>query len=80
MTLLSCDLIVSFFFSNSGIGRSVAILFAREGAHVVINYHSNTKDAEDTKGMVEDEGTQCMLIQGDVGSKHVCNKIVEQTV
>jgi len=65
---------------DSGIGRSVAILYAREGAHVVVCYHSNTEDAKKTQDLVEKEGRQCLLIQGDIGLKHQCNKIVEQTV
>lgn len=68
----------NFFFS--GIGRSVAVLFAREGANVVICYNSNTEDAEKTKGLVEKEGRQAFTIQADIGIKHNCNKIIEQTV
>jgi NAD(P)-dependent dehydrogenase (short-subunit alcohol dehydrogenase family) len=64
----------------SGIGRSVAVLFAREGANVVICYNSNTEDAQKTKEVVEKEGRQAITIQGDIGLKHTCNKIIEQTV
>lgn len=65
---------------DSGIGRSVAILFAREGANVVIIYHKNDKDAEHTKCMIEKEGTECLLIKGDVGSKKFCEDSIEKAV
>jgi len=65
---------------DSGIGRSVSILFAREGADVAICYFSNDKDAELTKQLVEKEGRKCLLLKGDVGDKHSCNSWVEQTM
>jgi NAD(P)-dependent dehydrogenase (short-subunit alcohol dehydrogenase family) len=65
---------------DSGIGRSVAILYAREGADVAISYHSSDKDAEDTRKFVEDEGRKCVVLKGDVGDKHTCIQWVEQTV
>jgi NAD(P)-dependent dehydrogenase (short-subunit alcohol dehydrogenase family) len=51
---------------DSGIGRAVAVLFAREGADVAIGYLSETEDAEITKRAVEKEGGRCILLSGDV--------------
>jgi len=65
---------------DSGIGRAVAILFAREGANVTIVYLDEHKDAEETKQLVEKEGTKCLLIAGDVGKKEFCKSTVEKTV
>lgn len=66
---------------DSGIGRAVAVLYAREGAHVAIVYLSEEqKDAEETKQAVEDEGRACMLIPGDVSDAAFCRRAVAQTV
>jgi len=66
---------------DSGIGRSVAIHFAREGADVAISYVENEKkDAEDTKALVEKEGRKCLLLPGDLQDKKYCISIVEDTV
>lgn len=65
---------------DSGIGRAVAIAFAREGADVAIVYLNEHDDAEETKRMVEEEGKRCILIPGDIGDDKVCKKAVEQTV
>jgi NAD(P)-dependent dehydrogenase (short-subunit alcohol dehydrogenase family) len=65
---------------DSGIGKSVAIYFAKEGADVVISYLNETKDAEDTKKQVEAEGRRCILMAGDIGEEDVCNRIVEDTI
>lgn len=65
---------------DSGIGRSVAILFAREGADVAIAYYSTDKDAEDTRKLVEAEGRRCLVLKGDVGDKHTCLEWVDRTV
>jgi short chain dehydrogenase len=51
---------------DSGIGRSVAVLFAREGADVAIAYLSEDKDAQDTRSYVEREGRRCLTVSGDV--------------
>jgi hypothetical protein len=51
---------------DSGIGRAVAILFAKEGADVAIAYLSEQQDAEETKSMVEFEGRTCLLIPGEL--------------
>lgn len=65
---------------DSGIGRAVAILYAREGAKVAIAYLEETKDAEETKRLVEAEGGECLLIKGDLGVKAHATKAVEDTV
>jgi NAD(P)-dependent dehydrogenase (short-subunit alcohol dehydrogenase family) len=65
---------------DSGIGRAVAVLFAREGADVAIVYLDEHKDAEDTKALVEREGRSCLTIAGDVTSPDFCRSAVEQTV
>jgi len=65
---------------DSGIGRSIAILYAREGASVTIVYIHNDKDAEDTKKLVEKEGGKCLNFKGDVGKKDICEQIVKKTV
>ncbi len=65
---------------DSGIGRAVAVLFAREGADVAIAYLSSTEDAEETRRHVEAEGQRCLLLQGDVKDKAWCEEAVEQTV
>ena len=65
---------------DSGIGRAVAVLFAREGADVAIVYLSEHKDAEVTKAAIEAEGQRCLLISGDVADRAFCKKAVQQTV
>jgi NAD(P)-dependent dehydrogenase (short-subunit alcohol dehydrogenase family) len=66
--------------ADSGIGRSVAILFAREGANVVIAYKEQHKDAEKTKSFIEKEGTKCLLVPGDLGVKQNCQKVIDKTI
>ena len=65
---------------DSGIGRSVAILYAKEGADVAIIYLSEGQDAEETKRLVEAEGKRCLTIKGDVGDEQFCQQSVQQTV
>lgn len=65
---------------DSGIGKSVAIYFAKEGANVAIVYLNEHQDAEGTKKLVEAEGVQCLLIAGDIGSEDVCKDIVNKTI
>jgi NAD(P)-dependent dehydrogenase (short-subunit alcohol dehydrogenase family) len=65
---------------DSGIGRAVSVLFAREGADVAIVYLEEDKDAEDTKKLVEAEGSACLLIKGDIGSSKFCADAVKGTV
>ena len=65
---------------DSGIGRSVAVMFAREGANVTIAYLDEHEDAEKTKKLVEQEGRRCLSIHGDIGKRAVCNRLVKRTV
>ncbi|MFW8594922.1 SDR family oxidoreductase [Cribrihabitans neustonicus] len=65
---------------DSGIGRATAVLFAREGADVVIVYLDEHDDAEKTRSLVEDEGRSALLLAGDVGSKTFCEEVLRQTL
>ena len=65
---------------DSGIGRAVAIAFAKEGADSVVVYLNEHQDAEETKRLVEKEGRRCVVIAGDVGDETFCRQTVEQTV
>lgn len=65
---------------DSGIGRAVAILFAKEGADVCVSYLNEHQDAEETKRQVEQAGRKCLLIPGDIGEEAHCQQIVERTV
>ncbi len=65
---------------DSGIGRAVAIAYAREGADVVISYLSEHDDAKDTAGWVEQAGRRAVLIAGDVSKSQHCRDIVDRTV
>jgi NAD(P)-dependent dehydrogenase (short-subunit alcohol dehydrogenase family) len=66
--------------ADSGIGRAVAALFAREGADVAIVYLCEHDDAEKTKQIVEQEGRKAIAIAGDIGDKSFCEQAVRQTV
>lgn len=65
---------------DSGIGRAVAIAYAREGADVAIAYLDEHEDAQETKRWVEQAGRQCLLLPGDLADKAQCLAIVERTV
>jgi NAD(P)-dependent dehydrogenase (short-subunit alcohol dehydrogenase family) len=65
---------------DSGIGRAVAVAFAKEGADVAIVYLEEHKDANETKRLVEDNGRRCLLVSGDVGQEGFCRKAVGQIV
>jgi NAD(P)-dependent dehydrogenase (short-subunit alcohol dehydrogenase family) len=65
---------------DSGIGRAVAVHFAREGANVAIVYLDENQDAKDTKTMVENEGGTCLLIRGDIRDEQFCKDAVSRTV
>ncbi|HEU5128175.1 MAG TPA: SDR family oxidoreductase [Glycomyces sp.] len=65
---------------DSGIGRAVAVAFAKEGADVAIAYLEEHEDAERTAELVEAERRQCALLPGDLGSARHCANVVEQTV
>ncbi|MFT8323462.1 MAG: SDR family oxidoreductase [Bacillus sp. (in: firmicutes)] len=65
---------------DSGIGRSVSIYYAKEGANVVIVYLNEHDDAQKTKELVEAEGVKCLALAGDVGDENFCKSVVEKTV
>jgi NAD(P)-dependent dehydrogenase (short-subunit alcohol dehydrogenase family) len=66
--------------ADSGIGRAVAALFAREGADVAIAYLCEDEDAQKSKEIVEKEGRRAILLRGDIGSKDFCDEAVRKTV
>lgn len=66
--------------ADSGIGRAVALAYAREGADVVAAYLNETEDAEETRRLVEEEGRACLLFQGDIADREVCRRLVRETV
>ena len=66
--------------ADSGIGRAVAALYAREGAKVAIVYLCEHDDAKETAGAVEDEGSEALTIAGDIGDKAFCEDAVKQVV
>ena len=74
------DMVAIVTGGDSGIGRAVAVLYAREGADVAIVYLDAHEDAEETMRAVEKEGRQCLLIAGDVKDCAFCRDAVEQTV
>ena len=65
---------------DSGIGKSVAIHFAKEGANVAIVFLEEQQDAERTSALIEAEGCRCLLLQGDVGDREFCGNAIERTV
>jgi NAD(P)-dependent dehydrogenase (short-subunit alcohol dehydrogenase family) len=65
---------------DSGIGRAVAVLFAREGADIAVVYLDEHDDAEATKAAVEAEGRRCLVIAGDVAKRNFCAAAVRQTM
>jgi NAD(P)-dependent dehydrogenase (short-subunit alcohol dehydrogenase family) len=65
---------------DSGIGRAVALAFAREGADILISYLDEHEDARETKRLVEDAGRKAILVAGDIGSPQQCEDIVRRAV
>ncbi|HEY9422875.1 MAG TPA: SDR family oxidoreductase [Thermoanaerobaculia bacterium] len=65
---------------DSGIGRAVAIAFAKEGADVSVLYLNEHEDAEETRRLIEEKGRRCAVIAGDVGDEGFCREAVERTV
>jgi len=65
---------------DSGIGRAVAIAFAKEGADIVITYLNEHEDANNTKKEIERCGRTCVLIDGDVGDEKFCAEVVAQAI
>src|SRR5215210_2186751 len=65
---------------DSGIGRAVAIAFAREGADVLCSYWKEDDDAAETKRLVEEAGRRCVTVAGDIGDREHCRRLVERAV
>lgn len=65
---------------DSGIGRAVAILFAKEGADVAIVYYDEHNDARESQKQVEAEGQRCLLMAGDIGDESFCQEAVARTI
>ncbi len=65
---------------DSGIGRAVALAFAREGADLAVSYLNEEDDARETKRLVDEAGRQCLLMPGDIADPKHCRKLVEKTV
>jgi hypothetical protein len=65
---------------DSGIGRAVALAFAREGADVLISYLDEHSDAQETVRIVEKEGKRCIAVAGDIGEEAHCREIVERAI
>jgi NAD(P)-dependent dehydrogenase (short-subunit alcohol dehydrogenase family) len=74
------DMVALITGGDSGIGRAVAVLFAREGADVAVAYLDSEGDAKDTQAAVEKEGRRCMLVAGDVADAAFCKSAVDKTV
>jgi len=65
---------------DSGIGKAVAILFAKEGADVAVSYLNEHRDANDTRKVIEEYGRRCLLLSGDIRRERHCNAIVNKTI
>ena len=65
---------------DSGIGRAVAIAYAKEGADIPIAYLNEYVDADETKSKVEHEGRRCLAIAGDLGSEPFCQQVVQKVI
>ena len=65
---------------DSGIGRSVAIYFAKEGANIAIVYLNEDNDANTTKELIDKEGQKCILLSGDIGDEAFCQNVIRQTI
>jgi NAD(P)-dependent dehydrogenase (short-subunit alcohol dehydrogenase family) len=66
--------------ADSGIGRAVALAFAREGADVAVSYLDEEEDAAETRRLVEASGRRCLLLPGDLADPQHCRELVEKTV
>ena len=66
--------------ADSGIGRAVAIAFAREGADILVSYWNEDDDAAATRALVEDAGRRCLTVPGDIGDRAHCRALVDRAV
>ncbi|MET0660223.1 MAG: SDR family oxidoreductase, partial [Steroidobacteraceae bacterium] len=74
------DMKVLITGADSGIGRAVALAFAREGADVVVSYLNEDEDARETQRLVESAGRKCVLVPGDIAQAAHCRELVRKTV
>ena len=74
------DKVIIVTGGDSGLGRAASIIFAKEGANVVIPYYNEHEDANKTKEYIEALGQKCLLISGDISEKGFCKTIVEKTL
>jgi NAD(P)-dependent dehydrogenase (short-subunit alcohol dehydrogenase family) len=74
------DMVAIITGGVSGIGRAVAVLFAKEGADIVISYFDEHDDARETKTRIEQLGRRCLLIAGDIGNEAFCQEIIKMTI
>lgn len=65
---------------DSGIGKAVAVLFAKEGADIIINYLNEHRDAKETKKIIEHYGSKCLLIPGDISTEKFCVAAIQKGV
>lgn len=65
---------------DSGIGKAVALLFAKEGAHIAIAYLNETKEAKQTQKLVKSYGVRCIIIKGDLSKEQNCKKAVKKMI
>ena len=65
---------------DSGIGRAVAVAFAKEGADLLVCYYDEHEDAEETRRLIEQEGRRCELMAGDIGDESHCNEIIRKAI
>jgi NAD(P)-dependent dehydrogenase (short-subunit alcohol dehydrogenase family) len=65
---------------DSGIGRAVAVAFAKEGANVAIVFLEEERDAAQAKSLVEEHGVQCIAIEGDIGDENFCKAAIDKIV
>lgn len=66
--------------ADSGIGRAVALAFAREGAHITAGYFSSDRDAKETERVIKEAGQKVLLSRGDIGEPDYCQKLVNRTI
>lgn len=74
------DRVILITGGDSGIGRAASIAFAKEGALIAINYLEETDDAKQTKKLIEEQGSSCFLLPGDISKEKACEKIIKDCV
>jgi len=74
------DRLVLITGADSGIGKAVALLFAEEGAHIAVIYHTDDEDAGKTKKAIEDLGRKCILFKGDINDYEFCEETAKKVI